>query len=133
MDFFWRSISRRRRLSATLALVRDGAVGQDLAVESLKQRPEIADRPGARAQARETLGGRCQDRLGVRRAIERAKRSYISFGSRLAPSMWSLWTAGWVSGRPPKSTRIAAPRRRGLWARRDAEVLNRFTGLGEIV
>ena len=43
----------------------------------------------------------------------RVNSSKISFGSRPAPSMCSLWTAGSTSGMPPNSMRMAAPRAAG--------------------
>ena len=56
----------------------------------------------------------------------------ISLGSRLAPSMRSLWTMSSVSGRPLKSTRMAAPRAAGCGRAASAQVFDGFGGLGQI-
>ena len=111
MDFFCRSMSRRRRASATLAWSETLPSGRILPSSSLKQRAEIADGLRALAQAREALGD-ARSAATWRRPRDPAARRRRRFpcGSRLAPSMRSLWTAGSVSGRPPKSMRMAAPR-----------------------
>ena len=65
MDFFCRSISRRRRAEGDAGVVGHAAVGQDLAVEFAQQGAEFADGGGAAPQQREALGGRGEVRLGV--------------------------------------------------------------------
>ncbi len=114
-------------------VVGDAAVGQDLAVEFAQQRAEIADGLRARAQARKALGAP-RSAATWRRPRDPAARTgrRSPCGSRLAPSMRSLCTAGSTSGKPPKSMRIAAPRAAGLRARGGAQIFDGFAGFGQI-
>ena len=108
--------------------------GRILPSRSLQQRAEIADGLRARAQAREALGDGGEER-SWRRPRDRAsaKTSKISLGSRLAPSMRSLWTAASRSGRPPKSMRMAAPRAAGCGRGGRAQIFDRLAGFGQVV
>src|SRR5438067_8664717 len=54
-------------------MIRDCAVWEDLAVQILEERAEIADRAGARAEKREALGGCGEDGFGVGGAVEQGE------------------------------------------------------------
>src|SRR3954447_7871359 len=111
MAFFWRSMSRRRRARATLALsatVPSGRILPSSSSSSARNSPMVAARTPRR---RKRSAAAVRTDLASAARSRRAKRSKISLGSRLAPSMRSLWTAGSISGSPLKSTRMAAPPR----------------------
>ena len=85
-----------------------------------------------RAQARETFGGGGEDGLGVGRAVEQREEVEDFLGSRLAPSMCSLWTAGCGIG---KTAEIDADGRAAggrLRAGGEAQVPGGLFGFGKI-
>src|SRR4051812_1075161 len=61
-------------LEGDARMVGHGAIGQDLAVELLQQRPEFTDGARARPKSRKSLRSRGQNRLGVGRAIEQREQ-----------------------------------------------------------
>ena len=114
-------------------IVGDGAVGQDLAVEGLQQGAEVADGPGARAEQREALGGRGQDRLGVGGAVEQGEEVVDFFRVEARAFDVELVDGGLGVGKPAEIDADRGAASGGLRARRDAEVLDRLAGFGEVV
>ena len=114
MAFFCRSMSRRRRASATLAwsaTVPSGRILPSRSFSSARKSPMVCARRPRRGKR--SAAAVSSDLASAARSSS-AKRSKISLGSRLAPSMRSLWTAGFEIGQAAeKSMRMAAPRAAG--------------------
>ena len=113
-------------------VVGHAAVGQDLAVQVVQQRAEIADGLRAAAQARKALGGRGEQRLGVGGPVEQREEIEDLLGVEAG-----AFDAQLVHGRLDvrQAAEIDADRgaaRGRLRARGRAQILDGLAGFGQV-
>ena len=114
-------------------VVGDRAVGEDLAVELLEQRAEIADGRGAGAEQREALGGGGEDGLGIGGAVEQGEEVEDLFGIETGAFDVQFVDGGLGVGQAAEVDADGGAARGRLRTGGEAQVLDGFAGLGEVV
>ena len=132
MDLRWRSISRRRRASATLAwsaTVPSGRILPSRSLSSARKSP-IDWRP--RAEAREAFGDGVQHALGVGGAVEHAEEIEDLLGLQAGAFDAQLVDGLGEIGEAAEIDADGCAARGGLGARGGAQIFDGFAGFGQI-
>ena len=106
--------------------------GRILPSSSLQQAAKIADGLSAPAQAREALGGRGEERLGVGGAVQQGEQVEDLLGVEAGAFDAQLVNGGFDIGQAAEIDADGCAARGGLRARGGAQVCDRLAGFGQV-